>query len=92
MTMTVLQDRDLDYTPEELWVTNTLEHTNDPTELAYMMLDKLEEGEDLNSDLCAQKILELYGAGRATLDHLTVVGNHANEPYKSEAIQIIRNR
>ena len=43
----------------------------------------------------AAKLLKNWKDGRkggVTLDHLTYVGDHAEEPYKSEANQIIRDR
>lgn len=43
----------------------------------------------------AAKLLKNWKDGRkggVTLDHLIYVGDHAKEPYKSEANQIIRDR
>lgn len=42
----------------------------------------------------AKKLLEMWNNGRVggiTLDHLAYVGDHANEPYKSQANQIIKD-
>lgn len=47
-----------------------------------------------DSDRAAEKLIELWENGRQngiTLDHLAYVGDHADEPHKSQANQIIRD-
>ena len=46
-----------------------------------------------DSDRAAEKLIELWEDGRQngiTLDHLAYVGDHATEPHKSRANEIIR--
>lgn len=47
-----------------------------------------------DSDRAAEKLIKLWEDGRQggiTLDHLAYVGDHADEPHKSRANQIIRD-
>lgn len=60
-------------------------------DLVHMVVD-IESGSE--SDRAAEKLIELWENGRknnVTLDHLVYVGDHAAEPHKSRANQIIRD-
>jgi|GEM_PF-5187195 len=66
-------------------------HEGRPDDLVHVVVD----GEDDNArDQAAAKLIELWENDRQnkiTLDHLAYVGDHADEPQKSRANEIIRN-
>lgn len=86
-------DFDLDDDLEALEAEGLIQSTDNADDLTYFVVE--EELPQVARTKAAEKLLKLRKDGRkggVTLDHLTYVGDHAEEPYKSEANQIIRDR
>ena len=67
-----------------------VESENTADRLAHMVVE--DDFHPYAKSAAAKKLIKLWKDGRqggVTLDHLTYVGDHADEPYKSEANQII---
>lgn len=65
---------------------------NDPDALIDLVTQ--EEARWAGRNDAAAKLIKMFKDGdtRCTLDHLAYVGDHADEPYKSEANELIRSR
>ncbi len=61
---------------------------NDPDALA----DLVHREDFAGSNIAAEKLIKMFKDGdtSCTLDHLAHVGDNADEPYKSEANELIR--
>lgn len=69
-----------------------VKQTNSPHDLAYLVVEK-QHYHSVTRQRAAEKLLKMWEDGRQngiTLDHLAYVGDHADEPYKSKANEIIR--
>lgn len=81
-------------TPDDLKVFEAQElvrRTNDPDDLASIVTEDQHHWVARND--AAEKLIEMFLAGdmRCDLNHLAIVGDHADEPHKSEANSIIRH-
>lgn len=78
---------------DEMAALELVKKTNEADILVHLVVE-----EDLPSvarQAAAEKLLKMWREGRrggVTLDHLVYVADHADEPHKSDAEQIIRDR
>jgi hypothetical protein len=88
MTNLDQSDDDLkDFEAEQL-----VKQTNNPDDLVHLVVE--DEHHWLARQGAAEKLIKMWEESRQggiTLDHLTYVGDHADEPHKSKANQIIRD-
>lgn len=86
---------DLDLTDDDLKVFEAEElvkSTSNADDLVHLVVE--DEHHPVARMAAADKLLKMWEEGRQggiTLDHLAYVGDHADEPHKSKANQIIRN-
>ena len=69
-----------------------VKETNNADDLADLVVE--DEHHPVARTAAAEKLLKMWEEGRqgdVTLDHLAYVGDHADEPHKSKANQIIRD-
>lgn len=78
---------------EDIGAMDLVAGTDDADDLVYLVVGDMFP--QAGRDAAAKKLIEMWKNNRqggVTLDHLTYVGDYAEEPYKSEANQIIRDR
>ncbi len=99
-----LTEEEMEGEMELLYEQNLVKETDDADDLAYILICGCYQ-ETRNA--AAAKLIKMWKEGRrgrvimfyqgcrlqngVTLEHLTYVGDHAKEPHKSEANQIIRD-
>jgi hypothetical protein len=86
---------DFDLTDDDLKTfeaEDLVKKTNNADDLVHLVVE--DEHHPVARTAAAEKLLKMWEDGRQggiTLDHLAYVGDHAGEPYKSRANQIIRD-
>jgi len=70
---------------------NLVQKTTHADDLVHLLVEDHFPSEA--KDLVAARLMNMWKdrSGGITLDHLVYIGDHADEPYKSEANEIIRN-
>lgn len=89
----MLNNTDLtDDDPKAVLAMDLVENTDHADDLAHLVVG--DEHYPVARTAAAEKLIKMWEDGRqggVTLDHLVYVGDHADEPHKSRANQIIRD-